>query len=115
METAEKESKEKLWAVCLREITRIAGGKAPNVNTLAVVCGRLIEGERDDTAVGLIVNHGTVNMMAALHEIGLVKEPQWEAWKGRMTRADAELVLEWPDEWPHEVREWASVIAVSGL
>ena len=115
MTQAEKEPKETLREVALRESARIESGKPPNVNTLTVVCGRLLEGERDGTAVGLVVQHGTVNMMAALHEVGLVSEDQWSDWKYRMTPSEAEIVLAWPDPWPCEVREWATVVAVQSL
>lgn len=115
MTQEEKEPKEKLWQIALREKVRVASGKPPNVNTLTVMCGRLIDGERDDWAVNCIVQHGTVNMMAGLHEVGLVGEEHWELWKKQLTPADAELVLEWPDSWPHEVREWAAVVAIHSL
>lgn len=115
MTQGEKEPKEKLRQIALREKVRVESGKPPNVNTLTVMCRRLIDGERDDWALRLIVQWGTPQMVAAVHEVGLMTEVYWGHWKERMTTADAELILGCPDEWPHEVREWAAVVAIHSL
>lgn len=112
MGTPEKKSKPSLLNLCLREDLRRGG---PSVNGMVAICGRLIDGERFKGAVGLIAGHGTPQMMAALHESGLVEPEHWKTWKARMTKADADLVLAEEEAWPYEVQEWATVILVSGL
>jgi hypothetical protein len=112
MTQAEKESKVSLLNLCMKEDLRSGG---PSVSGLATICERLVDGEKFDGAVDMVVGHGTPQMMAELHGAGLITAAHWEAWKARLTPADAELVLQWPDEWPHEVREWATVVAIQSL
>ncbi len=113
--TPEKEPKEKLWNLALKEQLRIESGREPDVSALTVICARIVEGEHDEWAIKLIIKHGTPQMVAALGEAGLLDAEAWEAWKARLTPGDAELVLQSDDAWPHEIREWASILAVSAL
>lgn len=110
MTTPEKEPKPSLLNLCMAEDMRSGG---PSVNGMTVIVGRLIDGERFEGAVDMIASHGTPQMMAALHEVGLTEPRHWKAWKERLTPADAELVLGSDEAWPHEVLEWAHVVAVT--
>lgn len=112
MTRAEKEPKVSLLNLCMAEDLR---GGGPSVSGMAVIVERLVSGDRFDGAVDLIASHGTPQMMHTLHEVGLATPEHWRTWKARMTSDDAELVLECPDEWPHEVREWATVVAIQSL
>lgn len=92
-------------------------GRTPLMSVLLDIVERLTGGEREDSAVQLVSEHGLPSMMGDLEKEGLLKDLHWRTWRDRMTSVDAEMILAMDEAktWPHEVREWASVIAVSAL
>lgn len=90
-------------------------GRDPLMTTLMDFLERLLDGEESESAVRLIAEHGLPAMMLDLQEACLLEQSHWETWKSKMNPVEAEMILATRADWPHEVREWAEVVTVSGL
>jgi hypothetical protein len=110
---ADKQSNTPLGTVV--QVERMKG-REPRMTTLIAILERLLDGEKSDEALQLLAEHGLPTMMLNAQKAGLLNASHWEAWKARMGPLEAEMVLGTKEEvtWPHEVKEWAAVIAVSG-
>lgn len=87
------------------------------MTTLLNILERLLDGETDADAIQLVAEYGLPAMMLRAYESGLLEEPHWQTWKARMDVTDAHIVLgnSETQEWPHEVQEWATIIAICNL
>ena len=110
-------SSDKQSKLSLSQLVRVERmkGREPRMTVVLEVLDRILEGERDADALRLLAEHGLPAMMLDAHRAGVVEHSHWEIWKARMGSVEAEMVLASSAEWPNEIREWATVVTVSGL